>query len=430
MKTKILLLLFFIIYFFIGCSVNPVTGKKELSLMSESKEKSIGEQYYPYYTQMQDGEIQDKRLQEYVKDVGNRLAQHTHRLNLNYEFNVVNSSIPNAYAIPGGKISITRGLLMRLENEDQLAGVLAHELGHVNARHTASQYTKSILAQSLLMGVAYYLDKKDTKYKDLYLAAGAFGTQLLLLKYSRDDEREADSLGMEYMTKAGYNPQAFVDVLNVLQSLSSKEPSKWEALLSTHPLTSERIQLAQNNLNNYKEAINRPYQVNNYKVALSNLKANEEAYKLFDKGYSLYNQNKLKEAQEYFIQAINKYPEESLFYSYAGLTCLKMNDDNNALVNGINAVNLYPEFFNARFVRGISEVRLKKYSESLEDLQKANLLVPDNPLVIFYLAVALDNTGDKNNALQNYQKVLQLSQEKEIVEYAKSRIAVLSGNVR
>src|SRR5512139_888933 len=129
-----------------ACAVNPVTRRSELSLMSESQEVQMGAESYPLYTQMSDGLFQDEALQAYVQSVGERLARGSHRPDLDYRFNVVNSSEINAYALPGGKISITRGLLSKMKNEAELAAVLGHEIGHVTARHAAAGYTRQVLA--------------------------------------------------------------------------------------------------------------------------------------------------------------------------------------------------------------------------------------------------------------------------------------------
>ncbi|HHQ47354.1 MAG TPA: peptidase M48 Ste24p, partial [Acidobacteria bacterium] len=158
-----------------GCTVNPVTGKSQLDLMGEAHELQLGKSLYPRYTESSLGKVQEPQLQTYVDRVGLRLASVSHRPNLPWEYNAVNDPAVNAYALPGGKISITRGLLSRMDNEDELAGVLGHETGHVTARHAAVAYTRNMLTQLALIGGMAYMEVKDTKNRNLYAFGGMLG---------------------------------------------------------------------------------------------------------------------------------------------------------------------------------------------------------------------------------------------------------------
>ena len=421
--------IFIFLFIFQGCSVNPVTGKKELSLMSESMENSVGEENYPVYTQISSGEYPDAKLQAYISSIGLKLAKLTHRPNLNYEFNVVNSSIPNAYAIPGGKISITRGLLVKMNNEDQVAAVIGHELGHVNARHTASQYTKTILTQAVLLGAAYYLDQKKIKHGELYLAAGSAGMQLMLLKYSRDHERQADELGLQYMASASYNPAAFTDVMKIINSLNDKEPSKWEVMLSTHPLTSERINDAQKRIDSiYSHLLSRRLSVQSFNSNVSLLKNNTIAYESFDKGTAFLEEKKYEEAEKYFLEAIKLYKNDSLFYSNLANAKFGKKDYISARQYASQSVLMNDKLFLNHFIKGISETELKNYGASINDLKKANALIENHPAAIFYLAKSYDGAGNKTEALTYYKKTLELTDDKEIVNYAVKRLNSLDPN--
>lgn len=225
-----------------ACMVNPVTGKKELSLISEEQEVAMGVQNYPVMTQISGGLYQDKGLQDYVSRVGQSLVAVSHRPDLPFQFNVVNSGEVNAYALPGGKISITRGLLSQMTNEAQLAAVLGHEVGHVTARHVNEMITRQILTQTAAVGLSIYLQQQEMKNGEYYSAAGLMAAQLMMLRFSRDNERQSDELGMDYVIKAGYNPQGMVELQEILLAAHEREPSRLEALLLTHPLSSERIE--------------------------------------------------------------------------------------------------------------------------------------------------------------------------------------------
>lgn len=220
-----------------ACAVNPVTGKRELSLISEKEEIALGQQT--------DGEIRsqygvyaDSSLNEYIASVGNILVPYTHRPQLGYSFAVLDTPVVNAFAVPGGYVYVTRGALALMNSESELAVVLGHELGHVNARHSIGRLSQNLLVQ---LGLAVGSAISDTIAKISGVAS--VGIQLLFLKYSRDDEREADDLGVEYARKAKFNPGEMISFFSSLQELGDLSGKhSLPGFLSTHPLTNERIQ--------------------------------------------------------------------------------------------------------------------------------------------------------------------------------------------
>jgi len=226
----------FLIIGLVGCATNPVTGKKELSLISENQELALGKQTDVEIRQ-QYGVYGDAALNAYVQSVGRSLAPHTHRPHLDYQFAVLDTPVVNAFAVPGGYIYVTRGILALMGSEAELAVVLGHELGHVNARHSVQRMSEMMLVQ---VGLAVGSALSDT-FAEISGLAGV-GVQLLFLKYSRDDERQADTLGIEYAREGTYNPGEMVAFFSSLEKLG--DVSGGHALpgfLSTHPLTSERI---------------------------------------------------------------------------------------------------------------------------------------------------------------------------------------------
>ncbi len=220
-----------------ACAVNPVTGKRELSLISEKEEIALG-QKTDTEIQGQYGFYADSSLNEYVRKVGMQLSPHTHRPNLSYHFVVIDTPVVNAFAAPGGYIYVTRGILAMMNSEAELAAVLGHELGHVNARHSVKKLSELYLVQ-LGMAVGSALSKTFAKLSGL----SSVGIQLLFLKFSRDDEREADALGVEYARKGSYSPAEMVSFFSSLQKFGDLSGGKsLPGFLSTHPLTGERIQ--------------------------------------------------------------------------------------------------------------------------------------------------------------------------------------------
>ncbi|MBN1238987.1 MAG: M48 family metalloprotease [Gammaproteobacteria bacterium] len=224
----------------VSCAVNPVTGERELALISEDQEVAMGREASGQVASSL-GLVEDQELQEYVDGIGQRLAAISERPDLPWQFRVVDDPTPNAFALPGGYIFVTRGMMNLMASEAELAAVLGHEIGHVTARHSVSQMSRAQLAQ-LGLGLGMILSPELAQLGDL---AGT-GLQLLFLKYGRDDERQSDELGFRYMLESGYQVAEMADVFRALQSageLSGASPlPNW---LSSHPAEPERIANAQ-----------------------------------------------------------------------------------------------------------------------------------------------------------------------------------------
>ncbi|MFN7976906.1 MAG: M48 family metalloprotease [Vicinamibacterales bacterium] len=221
-----------------GCASNPVSGRREVSLMSEAQEIALG-QKGDAEIRREMGVVHDDELQRYVSGVGERIAAVSHRPSLPWTFTVVDSPVVNAFALPGGYVYVTRGLLAHLGDEAELAGVLGHEVGHVTARHASQQFTRSttgsigvLLASIFVPGMRPFSD----------VASMGLGT--MFLKYGRDDELESDRLGVEYASRAGWDPEAvprFLTTLSRLDAMSSRGLPNW---LSTHPDPGSRVEKA------------------------------------------------------------------------------------------------------------------------------------------------------------------------------------------
>ena len=184
----------------LGCAVNPVTGKNELSLISPQQEIALGKKNYQPSRQSQGGDYYiDDQLQAYVAGVGKKIAAVSDRPDLPYEFKVLNNSVPNAWALPGGKIAINRGLLSYLEDESQLAAVLAHEIVHAAARHGAKTIERGTILQGALTAASISLEKNQTRNGNMVMEGANLGAQLISQGYSRSAELEADYFGILYI---------------------------------------------------------------------------------------------------------------------------------------------------------------------------------------------------------------------------------------
>jgi len=225
-----------------ACSVNPVTGNKELSIMNAEQEVMQGEKLYDDYQQQQGGRYSvDPELTLYVNNIGQKLAKVSDRPELPYEFVVLNNGVPNAWALPGGKIAINRGLVTLLDDESQLAAVLGHEITHAAARHAARQMTRSTLLNVGLMaaGVA----SQNTDYGQWIMAGAGVGANAWQAHYGRDQELEADKYGVEYMVKAGYDPRGAVELQEKFVKLSEGQQRGFmDSLFASHPPSEERVE--------------------------------------------------------------------------------------------------------------------------------------------------------------------------------------------
>lgn len=231
-----------------GCAVNPVTGQSDIVFMSEDQEIAIGRQTHAEVLKTY-GEYEDPELQRYVQEIGKRLAAHSHRPELIYRFTVLDSKDVNAFALPGGYIYITRGLLAYLNDEASLAAVLGHEIGHVTARHAVQQYSAAQIANiGATLGAILIPGMNNPAAGQLVNIVGT----AVLRGYGREHELEADRLGAVYMARSGYDPQRILGVLGVLKDqqqyaaeiarLEGREPSGYHGLFATHPDNDTRLQ--------------------------------------------------------------------------------------------------------------------------------------------------------------------------------------------
>lgn len=241
-----------------GCGVNPVTGKTELQIISDSEEVILGELSRKEAEAQFGGIMYNKEIEEYVNYVGQKLVRVSHRPKFQYTFKVVNSKILNAFAIPGGFIYITQGLLSKFTKENQLAAVLSHEVAHIGARHSARMLENALLSQGIILG-GYQILKRNTKSKDMnniYLISSQITATIILSGYSRDNEEQADILGLDYMVKTGYHPYGMIELMQILQKESKENPNLIEDLFRTHPYTKKRIEYVKKEIDTkYKDVL-------------------------------------------------------------------------------------------------------------------------------------------------------------------------------
>ena len=227
-----------------GCSANPVTGKKDFSLISKDQEVAMGAQGHRDVLKKMK-RYNNERLQAYVNGIGQALAKKSHRSDIRYTFTVLDDPTVNAFALPGGYIYITTGLMAYLNSEGELAGVLGHEIGHVTARHGVKQQSAGIASAILIDLISKSAGTSSTG------SLNQFGTALIR-GYGRDHELQADKLGAEYLARVGYQPQSMIDVVTVLKAQEEfdkfqarkegRQPKAYHGVFSSHPSNDKRLQ--------------------------------------------------------------------------------------------------------------------------------------------------------------------------------------------
>jgi len=217
-----------------ACAVNPVTGKKQVVLMSEAQEIAMGKEADPQIIQ-QFGLYDNKALQDFINVKGKEMAAISHRPNLDYQFRILDSDVLNAFAVPGGYVYFTRGIMAHFNNEAEFAGVLGHEIGHIAARHSVEQQRNQMLGQlGIITGMIISPEFGQ------FAEQASQGLGLLLLKFGRDAERESDRLGVEYSSKIGYDAHEMAGFFNTLERKSGGEGEAIPDFLSTHPNPGDR----------------------------------------------------------------------------------------------------------------------------------------------------------------------------------------------
>jgi hypothetical protein len=409
--------------FVVGCAIDPVTGKQQFMLMSEEEEIQKDKLYSPYQFSADYGVVQDQRLNAYIDQAGKKLAARTHRPRMPYSFRVVNATYVNAYAFPGGSIAATRGILLKLDNEAELAGLLGHELGHVNARHAAEQQSKANVMQLGVGLASIAASTQSGALGDLTSQLGMIGAGALLSYYSRDNEREADALGMKYMVDADYGADGFVGLMDMLNSLSKRKLSSTELLFATHPMSDERYQTAVKEAQTtYKSAKKKPLYRERYMDNIAKLRAQKSAIEEMQKGQESLLHKKYSEADVYFRKALKKAPND-----YAGLVLMATSQlVQKKWVVGRQyagmAKKVYPQEAQAYHLSGFAKIKLKDYDAAYEDFVSYDTLLSGNPNTTFFKGYAQEGMHHYQQSAGEYQRYLQMVQQGQYAQHAYRRL--------
>ncbi|MGJ8688010.1 MAG: M48 family metalloprotease [Gammaproteobacteria bacterium] len=387
-----------------ACAVNPVTGQREISFISEQRELTIGQQQYVPSQQGQGGELSvDAQLSAYVQGVGNRLAAVSDR-QLPYEFVVLNNSVPNAWALPGGKIAVNRGLLIELGSEAELAAVLGHEIVHAAARHGAQAMERGMLLQGAMVVGAIAV--QGSQYADYAVGGAQLGAQLLTQRYGREAERESDAYGIRYMARAGYDPVAAINLQETFVRLSEgRGSSNWlDGLFASHPPSLERVQnnrvlvaqLRAEGISGGELGVER------YQAATQFLRDAKPAYDAFDEAEELIAQDRLEEASRRLDTALSLVPDEARFLGLQADILVYQRRYEAAVNQYDRAIEKDSNYFDYYLGRGVAYSRQGQQQRATRDLQASIKLLP-TALAMTELGDLSLQSNDRAVAKQYYQ---------------------------
>jgi predicted Zn-dependent protease len=445
-----------------------VTGEREFMLVSEEQEFALGREAAPNLNWSYGGKYRDAELESYLTTLVERIWDVSERPNVPLKFAIQNTSLPNAFAVPG-YVAITRGLLVELQNEAQFVSVMGHEAGHVMARHTAKRVSLSqaqsvgILAGSVLL--------QGQKGGDALLTLGALGSSLLLLKYDRGQELQADKLGVKYMARLGYDPkealnshrQVEIAIDKYMKRLGKerKDETFLDEILSTHPRSEVRKDEIEEMIRELP-----PYIIigdgkgtETFNSKLRSIRETNRAYIIFDEAERALRKNKIDEAKDKLAKAMEINREQAPFYNLWGNIHIKekkyseaeqmyhralsidyeyqpslyglgmvyfLRDDFGRAIQYLKmSLKLYPEHYGSHFVLGRSYMGQGRYRNALNHLSIVAEAIPKHPEVHGYLGICYENVNDIRSAYREYSLQVRIAPDNEIGRYAQRRLAAL-----
>lgn len=451
-----------------SCAVNPVSGEREFMLVSEDQEVAIGKEAAPSLKWEFGGPYEDSSLEAYLDAIVKDLWKNSERPRLPVKFYIQNTSVPNAFALPG-YVAITRGLLSDMENEAQFAAVIGHEIGHVMARHTAKKISRMQLQQlGIAIGAAAL---EGGKGSDALLAIGAAGSSLLLLKYDRDQEIQADRLGVKYMAALGYDPHEALSAHKVLEKSVSDylkrlgkspgEDSFISNLMSTHPRAEVRLTEIQDMIN-----LLPPYSIKGdgrfagrFQTETRDIRGINKIYHIYDKAEQYYQEKKYSEAEKSLQEAIKLNSSQAPFHNLTGLIKLQQKNYGEAEKAFGRALQINPAyqpaiygkgltyFYEGNYERAVPEFKksldefpghaqshyglgksyyeMHQYAEAIPYLANFEQAAPEHPEIHGLLGICLDKTNDINSAVTEYNNQLRVAPDTELGQFARKRLEVL-----
>lgn len=407
-----------------GCAVNPVTGEHQLMLMTPAQEVNLDRQQSPHQFSADFGPSQDQALNDYIASVGAQIASTSHRPDMPYNFRAVNANYINAYAFPGGSIAVTRGILLDLPSEAALAALLGHEVAHVTSRHTAQRMTKHTLTGLVLAGAgAVVAARSGDDRAALVMGLGGIATGALLARYSRDDERQADALGMEYMVKTQHNPQGMVELMDLLRRQSAHHPNLIEQMFSSHPMSDERYRNMTARLHSrYADQRHLSDGRTRYLDQTARLRRLKPAIERQQEAEAALRREKYAEAEELLKTSLKLAPDDYTGLVLMGKTLMIQERMKEAQRFLDKAMAVYPQEAQAQHLGGVAALHQGKAEIALTRFQRYEQLLPGNPNTLFFIGMSHETLGQRSDAASAYQRFLQTGVQGQQADLARQKL--------
>jgi len=444
-----------------GCRTNPVTGSREVALVTTQQELALGDSQHPSVIFMYGGEYVDTDLKRYLGTIVLRLHRVSHRREMRTDFTVVNTSVINAFAMPG-HVYATRGFLAQLENEAQFAAVMGHELSHVAAGHTAKDLTNWVILEAGMGTAGMVLG--DSGGAQVALAAGELGVTMLGLSYSREQEVQADRVGTYYMALAGWDPREAISMQRLLHALEERKETVLDKYLSTHPPEKNRVSEIRLVIRE-KRLLERGYvqgdgvYAERWQGHLAQLRSVNRAYEHYDRGEANLAKREYDKALQAADEAVGVAGDQAPFYRLRGDALLGLNrlsDARAAFERSLAAdrryvpanvglgwvavgrrdyaeaerqfavaVRGFPASVAAHYGLGLARYNQQEYKEAISPLETAAAALSQAPAAHYILAVCYDRTGQYRGAYDEYRYALAVGLEGEERRQTLQRVAVL-----
>ena len=404
-----------------GCAASPVGSGSILVGMSEEEEKRVDQKVAPQQFSQDLGPVQDDAVNRYLTSVGQRLDGTVHRPQMPYSYRVLNANYVNAYTFPGGAMGVTRGIMVDLQNEAELAGLLGHELGHVNARHAAQRQGQAMVAQVAVAGAS--IVASATEWGGLVSIGSQLGASALLSSYSRDNEREADALGQEYMVRAGYPASGMVGLQQLLVDQQKESPGMLQTMFSTHPMSRERRDTAQRLAQEKYAASNaRDAGRERFMDSTASLRRIKPTIAACQNGEVAMAAKQYPKAEEQFKSALNKTPRDYAANLLMAQCLDAQGKGRQALGYAESAKKIYPQEAQAHKLAGVLALGLKDPGAAYASLDSYDRLLPGDAGVTFLKGVSLEGMGKRQEAAQQYAAYLRNNRQGKAAEYSYSRL--------
>ncbi|WP_028949773.1 M48 family metalloprotease [Sulfurihydrogenibium subterraneum] len=409
MVRKLGIFSLFLLFFVLSCATvqDPLTGKTTFTLLPPDQEIAIGRKVIPEAINGNDGLYPDEEVQNYIKNLGYKIASKSPR-QVDYQFFLVNSKEVNAFALPGGPVFVNRGLILILDNESDLASVMAHEVGHITARHHA-KFLEKTYGMNILLNILA-VATSNSQYQQVVMQLAQVSAGLLQLKYSRDQESEADALGVRFTYEAGYDPRGLISTFEKFKSMEKVSAPKW---LLSHPLPEDRIKSVSYLIQTkYPDRLLLKKDSEEFKIIKQKLLKTNESFELVENAKENIKNKNFSVALSNLNKAISLYPNNNAAYTYRAFVYYALKDYQKAYLDSVKAYNLDKTYFLPRLILGASLVKLNQYKEAIIVLEDAKKLIDSNPDLYYFLGVAYQEYGNKNLAIENLKTALSLTDGK------------------